>query len=510
MILLDDKKFDFDGLFVLEMANNHQGDLEHGKRIVREMAAVAKQAGVKAGVKLQFRDLDTFVHPAYRNSTENKHIQRFMSTRLTEAQFAELVREIRDNGLVSICTPFDEPSVDLIKKLGIDVLKIGSCSAKDWPLLEKAAESGLPMIVSTGGLSIKDVDNLVSFLDHRYVHFAIMHCVAVYPTPMEKLQLNHIERLRQRYPNLTIGFSTHEEPNNTDAIKVAYAKGARIFERHVGVPTETITLNAYSSTPEQVAKWIAAYKDAVAACGPEEERVIEPQEEKDLFILQRGIFAKRALKQGEPIGREDVFFAFPLQPGQLTSGKWRPTFVADRDYPAHAALSADLAKEGMSKKEIIYQAIHEIKGMLNNARIHVGTEFSTELSHHYGIERFRDIGTTIIDCVNREYCKKILVQLPGQQHPYHHHKKKEETFQVLAGEMWAELEGRRRILYPGDTLLVQRGVKHRFWSETGAIIEEISSTHYNDDSIYDDPAINAMPRADRKTKLINWGRHQFD
>lgn len=510
MILLDDKKFDFDGLFVLEMANNHQGDLEHGKRIVREMAAVAKQAGVKAGIKLQFRDLDTFVHPAYRNSTENKHIQRFMSTRLTEAQFAELVREIRDNGLVSICTPFDEPSVDLIKKLGIDVLKIGSCSAKDWPLLEKAAESGLPMIVSTGGLSIKDVDNLVSFLDHRYVHFAIMHCVAVYPTPMEKLQLNHIERLRQRYPNLTIGFSTHEEPNNTDAIKVAYAKGARIFERHVGVPTETITLNAYSSTPEQVAKWIAAYKDAVAACGPEEERVIEPQEEKDLFILQRGIFAKRALKQGEPIGREDVFFAFPLQPGQLTSGKWRPTFVADRDYPAHAALSADLAKEGMSKKEIIYQAIHEIKGMLNNARIHVGTEFSTELSHHYGIERFRDIGTTIIDCVNREYCKKILVQLPGQQHPYHHHKKKEETFQVLAGEMWAELEGRRRILYPGDTLLVQRGVKHRFWSETGAIIEEISSTHYNDDSIYDDPAINAMPRADRKTKLINWGRHQFD
>jgi sialic acid synthase SpsE/quercetin dioxygenase-like cupin family protein len=510
MKLLDDRKVDFNGLITFELANNHQGDVEHGKRIIRELAVLARQYGVRAAIKLQFRDLDTFVHPDYRQSTENKHIPRFLSTRLFESQFAELVAETKAHGLITMCTPFDEPSVDLIKKLDIEILKIGSCSAKDWPLLEKASSAGKPMIVSTGGLTIKDVDKLVSFLDHRYAYYALMHCVSIYPTPMAKLQLNTVERYRQRYPHVTIGFSTHEEPGNVSAIQIAYAKGARLFEKHVAIPTEQYKINAYSATPEDVAGWLAAYQDAVAACGPPDVRIIEPEEELDLFSLQRGVFAKRDIKQGEPLVRDDVFFAFPIQAGQLASGQWREGLVADRDYLRNAAISEILAPSTVTKKDIIYHSIHEVKGMLNTAKIFLGTEFNVELSHHYGIDHFREVGATIIDCVNREYCKKVLVMLPGQQHPYHHHRKKEETFQVLAGELWVELEGRRRILYPGDTLLVQRGLKHRFWSEAGAIFEEISSTHYNDDSIYDDPAINEMSRESRKTKLINWGRHQFD
>lgn len=508
--LLDDASFNFSGLFVFEMANNHQGDLEHGKRIIRELGSVARDKQIRAAVKLQFRDLDTFVHPADRESSQNKHVKRFLSTRLSEAQFAELIAETKKNGLLTMCTPFDEPSVELIKRLGIEVLKIGSCSAKDWPLLEVAASSGLPMIVSTGGLTLFDVDNLVSFLDHRYVHYALMHCVSIYPTPIEKLQLNQIERMRERYPHRKIGFSTHEEPNNMDAIKIAVAKGAEIFERHVGISTETISLNAYSSTPEQTAEWIQAYKNAVAACGGTGERVIESEEAKDLLTLQRGIFVARPVKAGERLKREDVFFAFPIRPGQLASGYWTDQLVADQDYVLHAPLSASIESSKKTNKQVVYQSIHEIKGLLNAARIVVGMDFEMELSHHYGLDRFREIGTTIIDCINREYCKKILVMLPGQQHPVHHHKRKEETFQVLYGELWMEMEGRRRLLYPGDTVTVQRGVKHRFWSEDGCVFEEISSTHYNNDSIYNDSTINNMPREQRKTKLINWGRHQFD
>ena len=510
MKLLAENKIDFNGLFIFELANNHQGDIEQGKRIIREVAAVARKAGVRAAIKFQFRDLDTFVHPDVRNSTDNKHIQRFLSTRLSEQQFAELLAETRAQGLYTMCTPFDEPSVDLIKKLNIDILKIGSCSAKDWPLLEKAADAGKPMIVSTGGLAIHDVDKLVSFLEHRYIHFALMHCVVIYPTPMNKLQLNTIERYCRRYPGVTVGFSTHEEPNNFNAVQIAYAKGARVFERHVAIPTDQYTMNAYSSTPEQIAQWIAACQGAAAACGPADARVIEPEEERDLIILQRGVFATRDVKAGEPLGRSDVFFAFPIRTGQMPSGRWREGLVADRDYPRLAPIADAVVPNAPNRKEYIYHSIHEIKGMLNGARIFIGSEFNVELSHHYGLEKFREIGTTIIDCINREYCKKLLVMLPGQQHPYHHHKKKEESFQVLSGELWVELEGRRRILYPGEILLVQRGVKHRFWSETGVIFEEISSTHYNDDSIYDDPAINDMPREIRKTKLVNWGRHQFD
>ena len=76
--------------------------------------------------------------------------------------------------------------------------------------------------------------------------------------------------------------------------------------------------------------------------------------------------------------------------------------------------------------------------------------------------------------------------LPGQKHPPHFHKKKEETFQVLYGTLEVEVDGRRRTLIPGDIQLVPQGIWHNFWSDTGAIFEEISSTHYNDDSFYAD------------------------
>jgi N-acetylneuraminate synthase len=119
------------------------------------------------------------------------------------------------------------------------------------------------------------------------------------------------------------------------------------------------------------------------------------------------------------------------------------------------------------------------------------------------------VGAVLIDCINREYCKKIIIQMPGQRHPNHYHKRKEETFQVLSGIMEAEVEGRQRRLYPGDILVVPQGVWHSFWTETGLVFEEISSTHYADDSYYEDKRINAMQRRERKTLVSQWGRYQI-
>lgn len=507
----DDSKFDFNGLFIFEMANNHQGNLEHGKRIIREVAALAKKHGVKAAVKLQFRDLDTFIHPIERNNKDNKEVQRFLSTRLSEEQFSELLKEIRSQGLITMSTPFDEPSVDQVARQDVDILKVGSCSAKDWPFLEKAVTAGKPMIVSTGGLSLADIDNLVSFLEHRYAHFALMHCVGMYPTPMDKLRLHQIEVMRERYPGVVIGFSTHEEPTNYNAVQMAYAKGARMFEKHVGVPTDTIKLNAYSATPENVDHWLQAYRDAAGAASEKAPLWGHETEVKDIRRFMRGVYARHDIQKGEVLKRESVYFAFPIKEGQMASGEWKADLVADKDYKKDMPVSEAISDRKLSKKEIIYQVVKEVKGMLNSARVPIGLEFTVELSHHRGIEHFHETGVVIIDCINREYCKKILIQLPGQKHPYHHHKKKEETFQMLAGKLEVELEKKyHRTLNPGDTLTIQRGVMHRFWSDEGAIIEEISTTHYNDDSMYEDTSISTMPREERKTKLVNWGRHQFD
>ncbi len=505
-------KFDFKNLFIFEMANNHQGSVAHGKKIIAEMGAIAKKYKLKAAVKLQFRDLDSFIHSDYINDKDNKHISRFLSTRLSEKDFKELVKETKKQGLLAMSTPFDEKSVDLIEKLDIDIIKIASCSAKDWPLLEKVILTDKPIVVSTGGLILKEIDNLASFFEHHYKNFAIMHCVAIYPTTQEKLKLNQIQIMDNRYSKITIGFSTHEEPENYEAIQQAYAKGARIFERHVGIPTGTITLNKYSSTPVQIAKWIEAYKRAESACGPDTFDTRDNQERDDLLELMRGVYVKKDIKKGQKISDSDVFFSIPIQKGQLNSGEFKKGMIADDNYKKNAPLGDKMRDNKVSDKHIIYQVIHDVKGMLNEARIPIqeGGEFDVELSHHYGIGRLNDTGVVIISCINREYCKKVLVQLPGQKNPSHYHKKKEETFHLLSGELKVDLQGKQKTLHPGDMVVVERGVMHNFWTDTGAIFEEISTTNFNDDSIYEDSKINKMNREDRKTKLINWGYHQFD
>lgn len=505
--------FDFNDLYVFDLANNHQGQVEHGRAIIREIARVVKPYGVRGAMKLQFRQIETFLHPAYVHSDGNKHIKRFLSTRLSKEEFQVLVDEIRRQGLVTMCTPFDEPSLDVIEELGIEIVKVGSCSATDWPLLEAVAECNKPVIFSTGGLTWKQIDDVVSFFDHRRVHHAIMHCVSLYPTPPDRLQLNQIDVLRRRYPDKVIGFSTHENPNDLSPVQVAVAKGARIFERHVGLPTPDIKLNAYSSTPEQIDRWIDASQKARALCGGEERRPWpwSAEELAELAQLRRGVYAQRALKEGTAIERSDVSFAMPYTEGQLSSGEWKPGIVMTRGVGKDEALMvSNLQIPHNSDSQILFEAIHTIKGMLNEAKITLNTEFQAEFSHHYGLAEFPRIGATLIECVNRTYCKKLVIQMPGQRHPSHYHKRKEETFQVLHGIFEIEVEGRRRTLYPGDTILIQQGVWHAFWTQTGVIVEEISTTHFDDDSFYEDKTINRLGRSARKTIVNNWGRYQIE
>lgn len=126
-----DQKFDFKDLFILDMANNHQGDVKHGLDIVRSFGKVVKDRKARAALKFQFRQLDTFIHPDHQKNSDHKQVQRFLSTRLLRDKYQVLLDEVRAHGLISMCTPFDEASVDIICDMGFDVIKVASCSGKD-------------------------------------------------------------------------------------------------------------------------------------------------------------------------------------------------------------------------------------------------------------------------------------------------------------------------------------------------------------------------------------------
>ena len=491
----------FRNLVIFEMANNHQGSVEHGLAIIEELGKVTKKYGINAAVKFQYRDLDTMIHPDYVGRTDVKHIPRFLSTRLSADQFKTMVDAVRANGMHTMCTPFDEKSVKLCCDHDIEILKVASCSAVDWPLLEEVAKAGKPVILSTGGKSFSQIDNIYNFMTHRNADFAMLHCVGLYPVGDEFVQLSCIDKMKSRYPGISIGYSGHENPKDFTVAQMAIAKGAEILERHIGLATDEIKLNTYSTDAREVSGWIEAILRARTICGKAEEKYLPKAELQSMDELARGCYAKVAIKQGETITRDKVFFAMPCEGGQTTSGLYLDSMVATKDYAANQAIYEE---RPASPKAKLRGYIHDIKSQLSEARVVVPKDFNLEISHHYGMENFDKYGCTLISVVNREYCKKILIMLPGQENPTHTHKIKEETFQILSGTLDLTIEGVTHHLNPGEIYTVERFKPHSFSSVDGCVFEEISTTHARNDSYYDDPSIQKLDPMDRKTILTEW------
>lgn len=489
-------------LFILEMANNHMGDVEHGLKIIRDFYEVTKNFDFNFAFKFQYRDIDTFIHPDYKNRTDLKYIKRFLETKFSQNDFLKLKNEAEKLGFMTICTPFDENSVDLIEKHKYSIIKIGSCSFLDWPLLEKIALSNKPIIASTGGTSLEDINNVISFFNNRKKTLAIMHCVGEYPTKEENLQLNQISFIKNKYPNLIVGFSTHEEPDDFLPIQLAIAKGAQIFERHVAIKSDKYEMNAYSSTPEQIENWLMAAKRALAIDGVINKKAEHSEKEMaDIRQFQRGVFAKKNFKKGEMIDSENVFLAFPNIEGQLVAkdiSKYK-NYFAKKDIKKNEAI-IDVIMEDTREK--IYAIVKKIDKFLEKSGVIFPNKVELEISHHYGVDKFYKYGLCMITCVNRDYCKKLLVMLPGQYHPTQYHKKKEETFHILYGKFMVSLGKIKHSFKPGDVITIKPGIKHSFETVNGGILEEISSTHFINDSFYTDKKI-ALNKS-RKTFVSYW------
>jgi N-acetylneuraminate synthase len=490
----------FEGLFIFELANNHQGSVDHGKRIIDAVADIVDRHRIRGAVKFQYRDLDTFLHRRI-DEWGNKHAARFRSTRLAEAEFAALVAHTRKAGLLPVCTPFDERSVKLAVDHGNEILKVASCSANDWPLLEEIARTGRPVVCSTGGSSLDAIDRIVSFFRHRDVRFALMHCVAEYPTPPERAQLGFMNRLARRYGEIAVGYSGHESPANTDVVRCAVAMGATLLERHIAIPLPNAPNNAYSMNPDEADTWVRAALEAKKiASGRESDRRVSTEERESLDGLARGTYLRHAVNAGTMVSMDDVYFAMPCHVGQMSSGAFVP-LRASKDYAADDALMELRSHDAVAH---VRSHIHRARGLLSEAGIHLLRPLSIEVSHHYGIDEFHRTGAILVNVVNRTYCKKLLVMIPGQTHPLHHHRLKDETFIVLWGDLKVKLGDQHLSLSPGDQLVVEPGVVHGFATDRGCIFEELSTTQLPYDSVYVDPAIQRLDPMKRKTILESW------
>lgn len=223
---------DSDCYVIAEIGHNHQGNLETAKELFR----AAKECGVNA-VKLQKRDnRSLYTREMYNKPYDNENSfgetygqhREFLEFGI--AEYKELQSFASELGLTFFATAFDFRSADFLAELNTPAFKIASGDLRNIPLLKYVAGFQKPVIVSTGGGTIEDVQRAYDAVMPINSQLAILQCTAGYPCAFEEMNLRVITSFRERFPDVVIGLSSHD--SGIAMVVAAYILGARIVEKH--------------------------------------------------------------------------------------------------------------------------------------------------------------------------------------------------------------------------------------------------------------------------------------
>lgn len=227
------ENFDDEPFIIAEVGQNHQGDLDNAREYIRIFAFEGADA-----VKFQTRNNKyLFSDDAYSApyASENAFAANYGAHRekleLKPEWLPILKADCDKYGVKFMSTPFDEPSLDLLRQVDVDILKVASFDLGNLPFIHRIASLGKPVVMSVGGGKIDQIRSSVEALLSHHNQVAILHCVSEYPCEYNRLGLDNIQTLIKEFPDCIIGSSDHF--NGTLSGPVAYMKGARVFEKHV-------------------------------------------------------------------------------------------------------------------------------------------------------------------------------------------------------------------------------------------------------------------------------------
>src|SRR5258705_1135875 len=294
-----------------EIGHNHQGSVEKARELFRE----AKLAGAHA-VKLQKRDnRGLYTRAAYSKSYDNEN--SFGSTYGEHREFLEFGRKeytelqayAAELGVDFFSTAFDLASADFLRGLDVPAYKIASGDLKSTPLLKHVAGFGKPIIVSTGGAVIEDVQRAYDTIMPINQQLAILQCTAGYPAAFEELDLRVIGTYRERVPGSVIGFSSHD--NGIAMPVAAYMLGARIVEKHFTLNrTSKGTDHAFSLEPVGLRKMVRDLERTYKALGNGVKKVYE-SEKAPIVKMGKSLVVARNLPNGHVLGPNDIVMKSP-------------------------------------------------------------------------------------------------------------------------------------------------------------------------------------------------------
>lgn len=273
---------------IAEIGHNHGGSFDTARKMIQTAATCGASA-----VKLQKRDNDTLYSSALLDAPyENEH--SFGKTYGEHRKALEFgakeylaCRSVASVARVDFfATAFDEASADFLMEIDVPAIKIASGGLTDRALLSYVSRLGRPLIVSTGGGTLEDVDDAVNVLIAGRSPFALLHCTAAYPVlNYGELNLLAIVEMRQRYPDTVIGWSGHD--SGIAMALVAYAYGARIIEKHFTLNRAMKgTDHAFSLEPAGLRKLVRDLERAHVASGDGHKRVYD-SERKPIAKMRR-------------------------------------------------------------------------------------------------------------------------------------------------------------------------------------------------------------------------------
>lgn len=309
-----------DCFVIAEIGHNHQGSLEKAKQLFK----AAAECGVNA-VKLQKRHNKTlFTRAAYNKLYDNENSFGLTYGEHREAlefgrqEYAELQAYARELGLTMFATAFDRLSADFLAELGMPAFKIASGDLKNTPLLKHVARFGKPVIVSTGGAAMQDVQRAYDTIMPINQQLAILQCTSSYPAEYQDLNLRVIETFRRQFPENIIGLSDHE--NGIAMATAAYVLGARIVEQHFTINhTWKGTDQVFSLEPIGMRKLVRDLRRLRVALG-DGVKTVAPSEVVPISKMSKKLVAGCSLPAGHMLTEADIAIKSPgdgLHPYEL-------------------------------------------------------------------------------------------------------------------------------------------------------------------------------------------------
>ncbi|MSP11131.1 MAG: hypothetical protein EXR14_06010 [Pelagibacteraceae bacterium] len=289
-------------MIVAEIGNNHEGNID----VALQMIESAAKAGVDA-VKFQ-----TFIPEDFVINSDLTRLERLNRFKLSNEEFLLLAKKAKELNVIFFSTPLDLKSALFLNQIQ-PLFKISSGDNNFYPLIEQVASFNKPTIISTGLADLDHLDRLYKFwssVGGAYKNLCFMHCVSSYPVPDSQVNLGAIFTLRNKFKNLTIGYSDHTL--GIQASILAAATGAKIIEKHFTLNKKYSDFRDHqlSADPEEMANLVIQIKEVskMLGDGKKQKQNCECEMEE---LMRRSIAASKDLEAGKTLTPDDIIWVRP-------------------------------------------------------------------------------------------------------------------------------------------------------------------------------------------------------